>query len=180
MKRIFIGSFIKFENGKRDYSKIKKEFKGALSGRWVPEENFHITYKFIGNVDENRLKDIKNQLKSQLNKPIDVDIQLNGLGAFPSIYNPKVLFVNAEDNGLLKDIFFNIDEELSYIGIEKEKRNFVPHITLMRIKKYKIEEFLKGFYKFKDYNFGKIKSIEINIVESILKPNGAVYKKLDI
>jgi 2'-5' RNA ligase len=146
----------------------------------VPEENFHITYKFIGDVDEKQLNDIKSQLKGQLNKTIDTNIKLNGLGAFPSIYNPKILFIKAEDDGLLNDLFSTIEDKLSYIGIEKEKRNFVPHITLMRVKKYRIEEFLKGYYKFKEYDFGKIEKIEINIIESVLKPDGAVYRKLDI
>jgi 2'-5' RNA ligase len=176
-RRIFIGSFIKIDNNK--YNKIKKELKDAVLGRWTPLENFHITYKFIGEVDENQLENIKYQLKEEINKIKNVNISLDGLGAFPSIYNPKVLFIKANENeSCLTDIHNFVEDRLSFLGIKKSEKEFVPHITLMRIKKYRIENFLKGIHKFKDYNFGTIKEIEVNIIESILNPKGAIYKKI--
>ncbi len=176
-RRIFIGSFIKIDNDK--YGKIKKEFKNSILGRWTPLENFHITYKFIGEVDEKQLENIKHQLKEEINKVKNVNLSLNGLGAFPSIYNPKILFIKAkESNNCLTDIHNFVEDRLSYLGIQKSDKSFIPHITLMRIKKYRIENFLKSIHKFENYNFGVIKEIEVNIIESILNPNGAIYKKI--
>jgi len=180
-RRIFIGSFIHIDGIDKAYNKIKKEFKGAIFGRWIPEKNFHITYKFIGEVDENQLNSIYHQIRDELNSIKNVNINLNGLGAFPSIYNPKILFIKAEEsNNCLTDIHKFVEDRLSYIGFQPTNKEFIPHITLMRIKRYKIENFLKSMHKFDGYNFGTIKKIEINIIESILKPDGAVYKKLEI
>jgi len=180
-KRIFIGSFLQPNNFEKKYQKLQKEFKNSIVGRWTPLQNLHITYKFIGNVDETELKNIYQQLKQEINSQREININLNGLGAFPSIYNPKILYIKAEEqNDHLTAIHNTIEQKLKYIGIPENEKKFIPHITLMRIKKYKIENFLKTIHNYQNYNFGTIKEIEINIIESILTPKGAVYRKIDI
>ena len=178
-KRIFIGSFINIASFSKKYSQIKKEFGGTLKGRWIPEKNFHITYKFIGEVDENSLSDIRQVLGGLVNKKIEVDLEFSGLGAFPNIYNPRVFFIKVEDKtGELKILYEYINEKLALLGYKSEK-SFIPHVTLKRIKGVDNKKFLEKMKKYSEINLGNQTNIEVNIIESILTPKGAEYKKLD-
>ncbi|ACO03778.1 MAG TPA: RNA 2',3'-cyclic phosphodiesterase [Persephonella sp.] len=177
-KRIFIGSFIKLSNTKF-YTRIKKDFGGITTGRWVPVQNFHITYRFIGDVTSKELEDIYSLLKNEINYPRTVSLNLKGVGAFPNISNPRVFFIKVEDsNGDLVEINNFIQDRLSVLGYKKEIKPFVPHITLKRLKGVKREDFVEKVKKYEDILFDTQESLEVNIIESILTPQGAVYKKI--
>ena len=178
-KRIFIGSFIDFKGLKKRYDKIKTKFRGIVYGKWTDIQNLHLTYKFIGNVNEQELKDIFHQLKTEINFEREVKLEFNGLGAFPNIYNPRILFMKVKDkNGCLTEFHNTIEEKLSSIGIKKEDREFIPHITLIRIKNVKIDRFIKVINEFKETKFGIQEGLEINVIESVLSSKGAKYIKL--
>ncbi|NPA12578.1 MAG: RNA 2',3'-cyclic phosphodiesterase [Aquificae bacterium] len=179
-KRIFIGCFVKIPNFSRVYREIKRDFS-SVSGRWIPEENFHITFKFLGDVENHRIPTVAQALSSVINRDIQANIQFKGLGAFPNFHNPKVLFVNVLDNnGVLEEIFNKVNGKLSLLGFQTENRAFKPHITLKRIKGYNREQFIQGIRKYKDTTFGGQEVVKVSIIQSILKPDGAVYKQLDI
>ncbi len=176
-KRLFIGIFTEKEIFKGKYSKIKKEFGGILPGRWIKPENFHITLKFIGNVEEEKIPEIQKILEKYLDKLEDLNIEIKGLGAFPNIKNPKILFAKVEDkDGILKKLNAEIEEKLQELGIKKELKPFTPHITLKRIKEVNVEKFIEKVKKFENLHFGKQKKGKINLIESITAPKGAVYK----
>ncbi|WP_457640843.1 RNA 2',3'-cyclic phosphodiesterase [Persephonella sp.] len=180
-KRIFIGSFIKLEEEKKFYSQLKKEFGEVTSGRWIPAENLHITYKFIGEVSEKQFLEIYQILQKEINFQREVNLVFKGFGAFPNILNPRIFFMKVEDkNGDLS--YFNslIQDKLSLLGYKKEIKPFVPHITLKRLKDVKKDQFIEKVKKFENHIFGKQNVLEINIIESILTPDGAIYKKIQI
>ncbi len=179
-KRIFIGSFIRIDGLEEKYEKVKKDFDKYILGRWAPLENLHITYKFIGETDKEKIEDIYQMLKSELNKKIETEIVLKGLNAFPNIYFPKILYISVEDKkNFLMNCHKIIEDKLSLLGFPKSQQNFIPHITLMRIKKFRKNKFIQTIRKFDNFNFGIQTKIEINIIESILLPSGAKYKKLE-
>ncbi|RUM59290.1 MAG: RNA 2',3'-cyclic phosphodiesterase [Persephonella sp.] len=180
-KRIFIGSFIKIIGLEEKYNDVKKSFDRYIIGRWTPLSNFHITYKFIGDVNEEELRNIHKILKNELDREINTEIQLKGLNSFPNIYNPKILFIDVIDKeNFLTECSNLIEEKLSLLGYPKSDKKFIPHITLMRIKKYRKNKFIQLMRRFKDFEFGIQKQVEINIIESILKPDGAVYRKVSL
>ncbi|WP_457621838.1 RNA 2',3'-cyclic phosphodiesterase [Persephonella sp.] len=177
-KRIFVGSFITIDN-RELYTRIKKDFGGITAGRWVPEKNLHITYRFIGDVDLNELKNIYSALNKEINHTRSVNIQLKGVSAFPDIYNPRIFFIKVQDeDGYLEDINRSIQEKLSVLGYEKETRPFIPHITIKRLKGVKKGDFIKKVKEYEDVMFSTQKSLEVNIIESTLTPKGAIYKKI--
>ncbi|SNZ02801.1 2'-5' RNA ligase [Persephonella hydrogeniphila] len=179
-KRIFIGSFVNIPDFRKKYTRIKKEFGGVIGGRWIPEENFHITFKFIGDISDNQINLIKQSLSAELDKDIQVSLQFKGLNAFPNIYNPRVFFINVYDStGVLEQMNQSINRKLSYLGFPADNKPFKPHITLKRIKSVKKELFIERIKEFENALFGEQKSIQINIIESILRPEGALYKKVE-
>ncbi len=179
MKRIFIGSFITDKKLQKNYPKVKKIFGGVLKGRWSPFENLHITYKFLGDTQEDKIVLIKESLKAVLDKEENIKLIFRGFGVFPNIENPRVFFLKVENpDGKLSELNSYIQSKLSLLGYPEEKRPFIPHITLKR-PKYVDKKNL--FLKIKEYEntvFGEQLKIEINVIQSILSPNGAKYIKI--
>ncbi|WP_457640266.1 RNA 2',3'-cyclic phosphodiesterase [Persephonella sp.] len=179
-KRIFIGSFVKIPSFPAEYRHIKELFGSSIKGRWIPEQNFHITYRFIGDANTGQIEELKKAISPILKREIQVNIRFEGVGAFPDIYSPRVFFINVVDTeGKLQEINGYISGRLSYLGYPPEKKPFRPHVTLKRVKSFKRQEFLSAYKKYRDVDFGTQKTVEVNIIESILQPEGAVYKKLD-
>lgn len=178
-RRLFVGSFIDTDRLKKNYSKVKRELGGSITGRWVPFENLHITYKFLGNVDESQINPIKQALDKFIDKTVQCDLTVSGIGAFPNVNNPKVVYLKVEEKtGVLEEIYQYVQFKLKFLGFEPDDRKFVPHITIKRPKSVNGNEFIEKVEKLADTVFTEISEIEINLIESILSPNGATYKKV--
>ncbi|MGC8965161.1 MAG: RNA 2',3'-cyclic phosphodiesterase, partial [Brevinematia bacterium] len=104
---------------------------------------------------------------------------LEGLGVFPNIDSPKVLFYKVLENKTLKDIYNVIEDKLLTLGYKKEIKPFIPHVTILRIKEVKVQQFSEKIKKYENRVFLKQKTIVVDLIESILNPRGAIYKKLN-
>lgn len=116
----------------------------------------HLTLKFLGNVEEKQIEEIKIILKEiALQTPL-INIKLNGAGVFPNQKLPRVLWVDViENDGILDNLQKRMDAELSKIGFEKDKRGFKPHLTLGRIRSQKgRERLIKLLEENKDKELG--------------------------
>ncbi len=175
-KRLFIGTFIDKDIFKYSYDDIKDDFQNAVFGKWVEIENLHFTFKFLGDVKINEIPAIKEKL-SDLTVTYDDNLLFNGLGGFPTLANPRVLFANIIDsNQLLQTINNRIDKRLFQLGYPTEDKPFKPHLTLIRLKEHNKPEFKKAIDKYKDYEFGEMDSFKVVIIESKLTPRGPIYK----
>ncbi|MGC9310514.1 MAG: RNA 2',3'-cyclic phosphodiesterase [Candidatus Aenigmatarchaeota archaeon] len=139
----------------------------------VSKENCHLTLKFLGEVDEKKLEEIKATLSNI--KSEGFKISLNGIGFFPGAEYIKVVWAGVE-GGKTEAINLQkeIDERLSKLGFKKEK-NFEPHLTIARVKFLKDKS---GFLeKLKKADFkGEFTVESIELVESTLTPKGPVYR----
>lgn len=131
-------AFIAFdfsEKFKSQLYEIQKSVKSfSYSGSWVSKNNFHLTLKFLGEIDNKHIEDIDKILKNISNNNEPISIQLNKLGFFNKKNNEyKVIWVGfGGELDRLISVFDKIDEQTSKIGFNKEKRKFKPHITLGR------------------------------------------------
>lgn len=147
--------------------------------RWVPIENIHLTLKFLGDVSEDLIPDIKNRLILLKNKYNPFKIDIKGTGAFPSPKYPSVLWIGVEPSDQLEKLYLDIEDAMYEFGFEKEDRKFSPHLTIGRIKDRKgIDLVVKELYTIKDMFFGSIDIREFVLIRSILKPTGAEYSDL--
>ncbi len=147
--------------------------------RWVPIENIHLTLKFLGEVNEGLIPDIKNRLILLKNKYNPFKIDIKGTGAFPNPKHPNVLWIGVEPSEQLKRLYLDIEEAMYECGFEKEDREFSPHLTIGRIKDRKgIDLVIKELYTIKDIFFGSIDIREFLLMRSILKPTGAEYSEI--
>ncbi|MFN3780976.1 MAG: RNA 2',3'-cyclic phosphodiesterase, partial [Candidatus Kapaibacteriota bacterium] len=125
-KRLFIGTFLKTDALISEYPKIKREFEVAVTGKWVEEWNLHFTYHFLGNVPVEAIPEILKELEPIL-KEYSYELTLQGLGCFPSLNSPRVLYVNIkESEKLLKQIHTSCSEVLTKLNFEIEQREYKP------------------------------------------------------
>ncbi|HTI86819.1 MAG TPA: RNA 2',3'-cyclic phosphodiesterase [Alphaproteobacteria bacterium] len=105
---------------------------GGLPGaRWVPEENMHLTLRFIGEVPESSFDDIATALAGVRAPAFDLTIA--GVGHFERGRKPTMLWAAVESNPALNQLQTSIEAALRRAGVKSEDRRFQPHITLARL-----------------------------------------------
>lgn len=132
--RAFIG--LDFSNQlKEELHEIQKNIiTNSKKGNWVPLSNFHITLKFLGDINENQIDEIDNIIKPIAYNTSPVFITLDKLGYFNLRNNQYgVIWIGIEGETMkINSIYDIIEEEMKTIGFPMEKRKFTPHITLGR------------------------------------------------
>ena len=173
-KRLFVGLFTPL-----DFKEVKREVEElGVEGKWVEPENLHITLRFIGEVEEEKLPQIAKMLRSRLKGAGAIELSYKGLGAFKKNGVPRVLWVGVEAKGL-KEVKERVDRALMPFGLTPEA-DFKPHITLLRIKKVKRRGKLGGIiFKMKEFDFGGKVETKVCLIESKLTPEGPVYKVVE-
>src|SRR5512138_645901 len=95
--RAFIAVEIPAEIQQKIHREIATFRKGIDSlVRWVPPQNMHLTLKFLGDVSPNSVEFIKHMLRTEAENVPAFDIHLAGLGAFPNLKRPRVLYVGIQ------------------------------------------------------------------------------------
>jgi 2'-5' RNA ligase len=165
-----------------------REFIGPLkpacrAAKWVRPEAMHVTLKFIGEASAEKLEPIRAALAS-VHSTAPVEMQFLGLGFFPNERRPRVLWCGVEASPNLAELAAAVDHALMPLGVAAESREFVPHLTLARFKadaapRKDLETLVRAASELKSYYFGRTREVEFHLIESILKPTGAEYKRLE-
>lgn len=100
--------------------------------RWNPPEALHLTLKFLGETDPARLPEITNAAATAAARARPIELRLDGIGAFPSLRNPRVLWLGVEATSRLRMLKQDLEWEFAPLGFPRENRAFQPHITLGR------------------------------------------------
>jgi RNA 2',3'-cyclic 3'-phosphodiesterase len=146
------------------------------SVRWVANDNLHLTLIFLGEVEENFLNKVKEQLVSVVKTVKPFKANLNGLGAFPSQRSPRVIWIGfdkGKDESV--DLQASAEKALVTIGYKPEERKFHPHLTIGRVKGV-VKEPAKIFETSYASRIFPVKSIVL--FKSTLRPQGPIYEKL--
>jgi len=169
MHRCFIS--IEFpKEVKEEIKKIRDEIPEFL-GKKTEYENLHLTLKFLGEIEDDKIEIIKKKLLGVKFKKLDC--KLGSIGVFDETFI-RIIWIKIEG---CEEIQKRIDEALKDI-FGKEKR-FMSHVTIARVKSVKnTRKFLKelGKIKFEEINF---KIDRFCLMESILKSEGAEYRTLE-
>ena len=104
---------------------------GLPAARWVDPENYHITLRFIGDIDEPTADEIADGL-ARVARP-GFALALDGLGAFGS-RKPHAVYAAVKPSGALKELQAEHERIIQRIGLEPERRKYTPHVTLARLK----------------------------------------------
>ncbi len=150
--------------------------------KWVSAENLHLTIKFIGDIPEDKLAQVKMVIKKSLVDKHPFKIGVGGLGMFPNKHNPRVIWLGVTYDQTLRDIHHVLNHSLKSTGIEPDNRDYSPHLTIARIRQRAREETRQEIgatlSKFKIDSLGEIKINEIILYQSELTRNGPIYTPL--
>ena len=180
-----IRSFLAFElppDIKQEVTRISLEVKkSGLEAGWVKPGNIHLTMVFLGDVNEKDIPAVISSIDNVTVKYESFDISLGGMGLFPDIRRPRVLWLGLDGEierlGSLRD---DLQIPLEAFGIEQEKRLFKPHLTLGRFRRPVKDRNLLGkvIDDFSDISGFNRKLHELILFKSELKPGGSVYTKI--
>lgn len=143
--------------------------------RWVNAGNLHVTLKFIGETPAEKISAIGGALAAvRIDRRLSLEFR--GVGFFPDARRPSVAWVGIASDDRLATLALNIDKALAQIGLPREKRAFVPHLTIARFKEMRLSSALAQEIKAQEQcGFGVVHSDEFYLIESKLKPSGAEY-----
>lgn len=145
----------------------------------VEPENLHLTIKFLGEIQEEKVPEIVEEMKKAVSGISPFEIHIAGVGVFPDQHYVRVVWAGVSAGGeRVVEIQRKIDTGLNSIGFSPE-RDFHPHITLARVKfireRAKFMEFLKEAQK---ADFGVTRVEAILVKQSTLTPKGPIYSDL--
>lgn len=161
----------------KDFQAILK--KDGVDCRWINSDGIHITLKFLGSVEQEKLKSIEASIEKACSGSSSFHLSLKGVGAFYRRDRSGVIWISAEKTPDLISLYEAIEEEMTGLGFKKEKRVFTPHVTLGRISlisnRYQLEKIME---QYKDKDFGSFMVKEVVLMKSDLRPDGARYSRL--
>ena len=146
--------------------------------RWVRPTGMHVTLKFLGAVETARLERVHAALREAVPTQPVTHLRVRGLGAFPSLRRPRVVWAGLVGDGMVA-LATCVEQALKPLGFPAEKRPFAPHVTLGRVKSMRgwerLEEALKAHL---DDDCGATIVDRVVIYRSTLHRDGAVYALL--
>ena len=158
---------------------IKDLRTAAPKARWVRPENIHVTLKFIGEVLAEKVQDIRGAL-SDVHSEREVELHFRGLGFFPNAKRPSVLWAGIDASPNLQSLAGDIESSLEKLGFPRERRPFVPHLTIARFQPPRVHErLLSAIAQSNGRELGSLRTGEFHLIESKLKPSGAEYTTLE-
>ncbi len=172
--RLFIAIPIS-EEIRENIGKFQEELKSVYNKkvRWVVPENIHLTLKFLGEVDPDKIKIIYGIMLESIRDINKFSIEIKGAGVFPDKTRPRVLWVGCIDtSGYISSIKNNLDKGLKSLKFKKEKRKLVPHLTIGRVRNFKGRLDVLP----EEVELGKLEVCRIQLIESKLTSKGAEYK----
>jgi 2'-5' RNA ligase len=108
-------------------------YRGGLPGaRWIDPENYHITLRFIGDIDARMADDVCSIL-ADTRRRHPLTVTLDGLDSFGG-GKPRAVFARASGNGELVELAAEQERLMRQIGLPPETRKFTPHVTLARLR----------------------------------------------
>jgi len=151
------------------------------SVRWVAPANFHLTLKFLGDIASHQVDAIGDALELAITPFPRCTINAKGLGVFPGLRQPRVLWVGFVGDELTQ-LAKRIDAALLNLGLPIESRGFTPHLTIGRWREIeqRAGNLKQELTRCRDRDFGTTSVDRVILFQSVLKPTGAVYSQLKV
>jgi len=180
MKRLFLAIPINTENN--GFAPLVNDLRNRLSHEkminWVRPTNIHLTLKFIGETPPQDEPKIIEAMSKVVENHHSFTMDFNRTGIFGARYAPRVLWLGMQQT---PDELLRLEEDVlkafDSIGYQRDRQNFVPHLTLGRIKDLcEKQYFQKVVQAIEQKTYIHQEVNEIILFQSILRPDGAVYK----
>ena len=144
----------------------------------VEPKNIHITVRFLGSMNPEMVEKVYAAMKNVKFTPFN--IQLTGLGVFPTTNYPRVVWAGITDGaGQLKSIFEQLEPQIHDLGFAPDPNGFSPHLTIARVRSGANKQRLVDLVqKQENFDFGIIRADSLRLKKSQLSPRGPAYSTL--
>lgn len=155
--------------------RLRKNFSDVAAS-WSRVENIHLTLKFFGNVELNKLPAISAAASRTVKEFSAFQISIGNTGVFPRPSRVQVLWIGVNDPSeklsALQKLF---EEECAAVGFAKEDRAFRPHLTIARIRKPEGARRLADTHLKMQFESIPVTLTELIVFRSELSPKGSKY-----
>ncbi|WP_158542278.1 RNA 2',3'-cyclic phosphodiesterase [Lujinxingia litoralis] len=185
MRRLFIAvdlsinvveRLVLFQDELRE--RLRSGYGDDLRVRWTHAENIHLTMKFLGDTSPELVSMLESTLQRLTEPLFPFEVECRGFGAFPEPARPRILWAgldakSAEVFGLLQQA---LERDLQELGVPADPREFLPHITLGRLKSRAAPNLAELQTPFESVSFGKSYIKDLVLYESHLRHDGPRYQ----
>lgn len=149
--------------------------------KWASRTNLHLTLKFLGPaVPIAKIDLLKPELHAVASETSAFELAAAGVGAFPSLGRPRILWVGLKADALL-DLARRIDEAAARCGFEREQRPFSGHLTIARVNSPRgWQRTRRALEAMRGREFGTSDIREMTLYRSTLTPQGSIYDALAV
>jgi len=179
MKRLFIAVDVMLS---KEFKALTQQLQTDLRNDrivWVRSELQHLTLRFLGETPEPMIESLINVLSNVASTTQSFELQLDKMGIFGSKHSPETLWYGFSEFSLFKNMFEKLEKELLALGLQGNYGNFVPHITVGRIKKVDNKNRFWETYEKRQPQFAQtIPVTQIKLIQSKLTTEGPRYKTL--
>ncbi len=150
--------------------------------KWVEHENYHLTLKFLGEVDEKKIVNIKEKLDKAARATAPFNLGLSRPGCFPNRKRPRVLYLGISgQSNMFLELGRRIDAGLSDLGFKSDPRRQL-HLTLGRFRSDNNKEKLLSLFDQlqQEIDLRAFRVGGFYLMESQLSKQGAVYEVIEI
>lgn len=150
--------------------------------RWVPSHNMHLTLKFLGDVSPRNLDFLMQMLRNEAEHIPSFEIHLAGLGSFPSLRRPRVIYIGIQAPAVLDALQRGIESASRRLGYESDERPFSAHLTLGRVKQkisaVEQQKIRRALANTQVDLLGTARVDSVHLYKSELNPGGSLYTRL--
>jgi RNA 2',3'-cyclic 3'-phosphodiesterase len=161
---------------------LQEEFADADGLRFTDPTGVHVTLKFLGEVEEERLPELASAIGAAVDEsgvgPFEAEF--GGLGVFPSMEYVSVVWVGVREGGdEMTRLHEAVERRTVAMGFEPESHEFTPHVTLARMDHAGGKELVQRLVRERDPIVGRTTVDEVRLTESELGPDGPSYSTVE-
>ncbi|MFB6184526.1 MAG: RNA 2',3'-cyclic phosphodiesterase [Haloarculaceae archaeon] len=179
-KRLFVSVDLDGLGG--EVAAVQGPFEGASGLSFTDPEQAHVTLKFLGDVDDDRVPALLEELRAAVaDSGVDpFEARFGGLGVFPSLEYISVVWLGVREGGdAMTRLHEAIEDRTVAMGFDPEDHAFTPHVTLARMEHAGGKERVQDVIRNRDPDVGRLQVEEIRLTESTLTPSGPEYRTVE-
>jgi len=165
---------------KEEFAAIQTQLRESHADvKWDTPEKFHITLKFLGDIEAAQAISIAGELQNSIGSLSGFEVSYDSLGAFPNPIKPRVVWIGTQQNEHVVELQERVERVCESFGFAKEDRPFHSHVTLGRVRGGQNLNRLTARLNSITFQPLIARCTEIRIMRSELKPAGSVYTLLN-
>jgi 2'-5' RNA ligase len=177
--RAFVAVNLPPDDRVRLYGALEPLRAKALPVRWTPPESLHVTLKFLGSVEDERVAALQAVLERVAGAAEKFELAVGGLGAFPRLARPRVWWVGIAPEPRLAALQRALEIGFDELGFAREERAFSPHVTIGRAREDRPGSGSSVADVVASFGFRCRFAVDtIDLMESRLSPRGASYVRV--